>query len=136
MNRIHEYLLNLIKFIKGSKPVLILFLEIVFGIAISIFSILLFIKIRGEVLEKDLSFLDNQILYFFYKLRSPFLNSVMIFISYFGEQIIIGLGLIITIFLLLQKHKREAFLFVFVSGMAMVIDYILKNITQRARPVP
>ncbi len=121
-------------FIKSSGTIVLLFWEMILGILSNIVSVLIFIKIRGEVLEKELLPLDLSILQFFYHLRSPVLNKVMIAITYLGGEAMIGFGILIAIFLLLERHRREAMLFTFILGMAEIIDLTLKNLVQRPRP--
>lgn len=122
------------KEVERRRVMFLLFWEVILGIIFTAGSVLLFIKIRGEVLEKDLLPLDLSILQFFYHLRTPPLNNLMIGISYLGGEIMIIFGILITIFLLLKKHKKEAILFAFILGMAGIIDTVLKNLVQRPRP--
>ena len=58
----------------------------------------------------------------------------MINITDLGGEIMIGFGIVIVIFLLLNRRWREAALFTFIVGGAGVINTVLKNIFQRVRP--
>src|SRR5437870_4453260 len=99
-----------------SKPLHLLFIQILCGIAISVFSMLIFTKIRSEVFEQEFSSLDRQILFFFYQLRSPWLTQLMIVISYCGAQVVVAGGILITLFLWIRNHKKEALLFACING--------------------
>jgi len=122
------------RIIKTSPVAFLLLLEVILGTFISAGSILLFLTLRSEVLEKDFVGFDNQILRLFYQFRSPLLNQLMQFFSYLGGEVLVGGAILVTVVLLLKKHKREAFLFSFILGMAALIDNLLKNLTQRTRP--
>lgn len=115
-------------------PAPVLLLETIVGMVLSIGSFLIFMKLRGETLEKDMVTFDNTIWHFFYSLRSPFLTKSMLAFSYLGGEIVLGAAIIITILLLLKKHTREAFLLSFLFTVSVIIDNVLKMIIQRPRP--
>lgn len=120
--------------VKSSKVALIIFLEVVLGILLSASSLFIFIKIRGEVLEQELSLFDNSIINFFYSLRIPFLTKIMVFISFLGGEFIIAATILIIILLFLKKHKKESVIFAFIIEMSFLINSLLKNVVQRPRP--
>lgn len=134
IDRTSQHIKNFIRFLRSSHPALIIFIEIILGISLTIASILIFIKIRGEVLEADFENFDTSLIHSLYQIRSPLLNHIMVFLSYLGGQIMVALAIIFTSVLLIKKHKREAFLFAFILVMATVIDNVLKDIIQRPRP--
>lgn len=129
-----QHVKNFLSFLRNSHPALVIFLEILIGIGLTVISLVVFIKIRGEVFEKDFENFDTQIINSLYLLRTPYLNQIMIFFTYLGGQIMVALSVVFTSVLLIRKHKREAFLFTFILVMAALIDNILKDIFQRPRP--
>lgn len=134
---IEEILLKIhtfFSFLKGSRVTFIIFLEIALGFFVTISSAIIFIKLRSEVLDRELIPFDHYIAHFFYSLRSPALNEVMIFVTYFGGILVTILGIVITILLTIRNHKREAFLFGYILTMAIILNVILKNLTLRDRP--
>jgi len=134
IKKTNRYSLSIISFLKQSHGALLLFLEVILGIAVTTGSVFAFIKLRSEVLEKEFIPFDMQILHYFYSLRNPLLNTTMIDISYLGGEAMIAIGICIGIFLLIRKHRREAVLFAFIFGMAAMIDTILKDLVKRPRP--
>lgn len=134
MKRVKKHVINAAIFIKSSHIAFIFFLEIIIGVLLSVFSLVLFLKIRGEVFEKELSLFDNIIINLFYSIRNPFLTKGMIFISFLGGEFIPGAIIVLVIFLFLKKHIKESILFLFISGMSFSINSILKEIIQRPRP--
>lgn len=125
---------SLIKLIFSSRVALLIFLEVILGIILSSFSFFIFIKLRGEVFEKELLLFDETIMRFFYLHRTPLLTILMRVISFLGYELIIILGILLVGFFLLKKHKREAMLLAFILTMAPIINAFLKKIIQRPRP--
>ena len=117
-----------------SFPAPILLMETLIGIALSIFSFIVFIDLRREIMEKESTIFDNSIWHFFYSLRNPFLTEIMLAFTFLGGVVIVGLAVCLSIFFFLKKHKREAYLLSFLFAMSVVIDNVLKVITQRIRP--
>jgi len=77
-------------------------------------------------------FFDKEILYFFSTLRSIGLTSVLNYLTYLGETIIISC---IIISILLWKRKRKWIVPVWLSLIStVIITYILKYIINRPRP--
>ena len=66
---------------KDSQIFSIVFGEIIIGSLGVIGLIYLFLKIRAEVFEKELTQFDMHILYFLYAHRTPFLNNFMLWIT-------------------------------------------------------
>ncbi len=124
---------NLIKKFR-QFPAHILLFETFLGALLSAGSLAIFVKLRGETLEQEMAFLDKAIWNFFYSVRSPLLTKIMLGFSFLGGQLAIIAVVVIAIFLLLEKHRREAFLLSFLFVMSGIIDTILKLFTQRPRP--
>jgi len=83
---------------------------------------------------KEILLTETSILQYLYHLRSPLLNTIMIGITHLGGVMMIIFGIIVVIFLLLKKYGSNAFLFTTIVGGSVLLDTILKNIFQRARP--
>lgn len=132
--KIKYHFFSLHQFITTSRQALVLFLEMMSGFCLTLGSIILFLKIREEVLEKEFLALDMQILHFIFTLRTPALNSIMIFISHLGAEGVVLGTILVTAILLFKKHKREAFLMLFIFVMAIVLNTSIKQLTARPRP--
>lgn len=119
----------------NSKVALIIFIESIIGAISSVVFGLIFVKIADEVLEADTHFLDIIISQFIYTLRSPTLTKIMIIITDFGAGYALAALMIFVLFLIWRHHKKEAIIFIIISTMGILINFGLKNITQRPRPV-
>lgn len=124
---------KLIKNLRSFLPP-ILFLETIVGISLSLGSFLVFIKLRNEIFEKELTVFDNLIWQFFYRIRNPQLTKIMIVISHLGGEAVIISVITLVIFFLIKKHYRELFFLASLLIMSVVISHGLKLITQRSRP--
>ncbi len=112
----------------------LLLLEIVFGIALSVLSFYIFMKIRSEIFEKELTQFDTTVSFFFYALRRPWLTYIMLIISFMGDYFVVIASIITALLLFFKNHKRGAFLFFSIVIMSVIIDSLLKNLIQRPRP--
>lgn len=134
VKEIKKQIRELTAFIKSSNPALLLSIEIVLGIVLTFSSLILFLKIRSEVLEKEFVDFDMQILKTVYTYRTPLLNEIMIFITNFGGMWMIALWVGIIIFLLIKRHTREAITLGFIFSMAGIINTLIKLLIHRPRP--
>lgn len=125
---------ELLFLLNSSQIAWIIFLEIVAGIFVSVFSFLFFVKIRNDVFQNELMQFDTVIYQFFYSLRNPILTKIMIFVSFLGGDFIIYTSSAIIIFLILKKHRKESVLFTFILLMGFIINNILKLLIKRPRP--
>lgn len=126
--------LNFTYTIRKSRPAHILFLEVVLGFILTLVSLVLFIKIRDEVLEKSLSNFDAIISQFLYGMRSPLLNKIMIYITYIGGRFFFIFAILAAILFTIRHHRREAVLFGFILTMTVLLNLFLKSVTARQRP--
>ena len=117
-----------------TPALLVLSLEIIFGVVTCFITFFIFWKLIDTVLDKERFFFDNGIMMFFYHLRSPLLTSIMKFFSFIGMDGILVLSVLIPIFFYLKKRKHEVVLFTIAIGMGAVLNILLKLITQRPRP--
>lgn len=104
------------------------------GIVLVLASLLFFVDFGKEVMEKELISIDNSISFFIYSLRTPILTKIMFFISYFGSEATIAIALLAVIILSLRKHKKEAFLFMFIFVSGFILNTLLKYFLKIPRP--
>jgi undecaprenyl-diphosphatase len=112
----------------------IIALELAVGFVLNVFSLIAFIWLTKSVLSSQFQNIDTQIGAYVSSLRTPILTNVMIALSYFGYEMIILFVFCITAFLVLRKKNRQASFIVFVSGMGVLINFILKELIHRPRP--
>jgi undecaprenyl-diphosphatase len=129
-----EFMTDKPQIVKNSQILSVLLGEIIAGSMGVIGLIYLFLKIRAEVFEKELTQFDMHILYFLYAQRNPYLNNFMLWITGFGSNIMIIIWILLIIFLVIKKYHREAALLGFVLGMTAIINTALKILIQRPRP--
>ncbi|QQG47372.1 MAG: phosphatase PAP2 family protein [Candidatus Woesebacteria bacterium] len=112
----------------------VLIFEVLIGFFLNLVSFILFIKLRGETFEKELTAFDNTIWHFFYALRSTPLTKIMIAFSNLGGELSVVILIILSILFFVKHYHREAFLLTFLFAMSTLLDSFLKQITQRPRP--
>ena len=95
---------------------------------------ILFVKLSREVFSAPAFAYDQTISQIIYSLRSPLLTKIMLLITNLGGGYILIPATIITIFLIVRKHKEEAFLFSIILAMGLILNTSLKSILQRPRP--
>lgn len=120
--------------IRKTPALLVLSLEIIFGVIISLITFLIFWELTDTVLDKERFFFDSSISMFFYHLRSPLLTSIMQLFSFIGMDGILVFSVLIPLFFYWKKRKHEAILFSIMIGMGAILNTLLKLITQRPRP--
>ena len=113
---------------------MLLLTEMVLGIFFSIGSSVLFIKLSREVFSEPAFAYDQTVSQIIYSLRNPFLTKIMLIITRLGGGYVLIPAAIITIFLIIRKHKEEAFLFSIILAMGLILNTSLKSILQRPRP--
>ncbi len=118
----------------NSKVALFLLAEMLLGIFLSIGSIVLFIKLSREVFSEPAFAYDQIISQIIYSFRNPLLTKIMLLITNLGGGYILIPATIIIIFLIVRKHKEEAFLFSIILLMGCILNISLKSILQRPRP--
>ena len=75
--------------------------------------------------------LDSSVFNFVSNLRVPFITNLSLFITFFGETITIVILLIISLII----FKKESFPIIIPTTISAILNYIIKHIVQRARPV-
>ena len=112
----------------------LIFVEIVLGMFVSIFSFLFFITFAEDVLEKEKIFMDTAIAHAIYALRTPELTSVMQVLSFLGGEFLVPATIVVTIFLFWKGYRREAALFSFAIIMGNFLNIIIKYLLKVPRP--
>jgi undecaprenyl-diphosphatase len=105
------------------------------GIFLIIISLLFFADITKDTfIDKEIAAFDIGISQIIYEFRTPLLNEVMIFISYFGADFILLFSTVIAMVLSWKKHKKESFVFAIMLIFGFLLNITLKQIFQRPRP--
>ena len=125
---------NLIDFLKSSQFVLILSAEVIAGVAIVLTALSIFLKLGDDVLDKEVISFDFSIIRYIYSFRNPLMTTVMNIISFFGGELFLGGAIMVTIFILLRKHKKNALVFSFILLFGIILNLALKNLFERPRP--
>ena len=135
MKKVRNNISNVFSFSFSSKTAFVLFCEIVIGIVIIMFSLFLFADIaKDTIFDKEVVKIDTDISHYIYSFRTPLLTEVMIFITYFGADLILVFSTVIAIVLSWKKHKKESILFVIMLIFGSILNITLKQIFQRPRP--
>lgn len=121
---------------KRLSPTEYLGLHLTIGFAIAASFLYLFISVIEDIAFRDpLYFADSRIINLAQIFRTPFLNEVMLFITYLGKWQIIFSAILIALLILFvrRQYHRMAGLALGVLGGELFVD-ITKNIATRARP--
>lgn len=112
----------------------VVYIEILFGILFSIWSVLLFIYITNIVTLGRTSIWDEYILRMIVSYRSDALTPAMKVFSFLGSEIIIFGSILVLIFLTLRKHRKEAFIFTIILIVGLLSTVYLKSSYAIERP--
>lgn len=129
---------NIFKFknlVFGSRPVFVLFLEVLVGLVSCVSLALLFLNLSLEVFDRDFMFYDTLIAQLVYLLRTPVLNSIMLFITSLGDNQLLFFLALIFLYFTWRQHKRESIflLTTFITGI--ILNDFIKNLFHRPRPL-
>jgi len=119
----------------GSEAAFILSVEIILGLVLSAAFLFIFFHLTNEVLEKEILAYDIALSKMVYSLRTPFLTQVMIVISFLGVAPALATTALISIFLLIKHHRKEAVLFSLTLIIGFILNIGLKSLTHRVRPL-
>lgn len=105
---------------------------------IAALNLLLFLKILDSVIEQGrVTLFDTQIANLILTIRTPLLNDVMIFITQFGNSLIVAIvSIALIIGLLMEKKFKYIILFILVELIDMIFVLATKAIIGRERPQP
>ncbi len=125
---------NLRALLKHSRVALVIFIEVVAGIAFAVLSLLLFVRLAHEVLEEELKRFDKTLSLAVYSLRTPELTRLMLFITSLGAFWLVIAAIVLTLFFVWRHYYREAiFLFVLLA-VGGLLNLFLKDLFQVPRP--
>ncbi len=116
---------------KGSLSALIT-LELFGGVGLSIVSFISFLVLANNI--ETLQQLDIYLSHLAYSFRTPELNSVMVFITLLGNEIMLFLLVSVFLILLIYKKRREAIFFLILFAVSVLANLVLKELFARARP--
>ena len=119
----------------NSHTAFVLFIEIFIGVISSISLSVIFVHLSTEILETDTQFIDTSISNIVYSFRTPALTAIMTFISDLGADYMLIIMVIIIIIMIWKKHRQEAFLFIIITFMGVLINSTQKLFFQRPRPM-
>lgn len=125
---------NFYGFLNKTPGALILFFELISGVLSVLLSLYIFLKLADDVLEKQAFSFDATIMQFVYAIRNPTMTGIMLFFTALGGSFLVYVSVILIGAFLMKRHEREAILVTFILGMGVVLNYILKLVTQRPRP--
>lgn len=134
IKRAHQHVSNVIRFCISSRFTLLLTAEIIFSVLISLFALFVFIKLGDDVFQKEIISIDSSWINYLYGLRSPTLNSFMLFITNFGSPLFLLIGSIVFVMYLFTKSKKDSLIFSAILYSGIVLNFLLKNMFHRPRP--
>lgn len=120
-------------FAKEDLPSLI-YLEILFGILISLWSVLIFIYITLQVTQRETIALDVEILRYVIGIRSEWITPFMRFFSFIGSEGTLFGAILIVILLSIRKHRKETFIFSVILIIGLIATMLLKESYAIPRP--
>lgn len=106
------------------------------GLIIAIILILIFRRIAESLGKPRLLYVDQSVYEMFRFIASPNTDFVANVVSFFGSSVFIVLVLAVSAFFLVRNHfRRAAFVLVFSTLSAILIDSLLKSVFVRNRPI-
>ncbi|MCL5090511.1 MAG: phosphatase PAP2 family protein [Patescibacteria group bacterium] len=128
-------MMKLSKLIKKLSLSKLIFLEIILGFIGILLTFGLFAALTEDVLRKETLFYDQLITEAIYSLRTPLLTKIMILVTTTGgNTFFIGISLTVILFLL-NKHKTEAVIFAWTIVIGVAMNFFLKLLFHRPRPI-
>lgn len=107
----------------------------VVGLLVAAFAIWVFAQIADEVVEKETTTTDTQILQSIRRLHTPLLDQIMVGITFLGQpSVLVILSLSLGIWLLFQRRRLEATTLAIAALGAAGLNYWLKELFARDRP--
>lgn len=98
--------------------------------------VIVFLKIAGEILERQPIGIDTQILTWIHSGATPALDAIFFFITSSGNiESILPITLLIILFCVYKNQRINALIVTFGVGGAAAANVILKMLFQRDRPV-
>ena len=125
---------KILSFVTSSKETFVISSEIIIGIALCFFSLVIFLRFTDEVMERDFQKFDQSITTVVYSMRSPTLTYLMMEVTSLGSGTQIVIISLVGIIFLIKQHKKESLLFSMALLIGILINTALKMIVQRPRP--
>ena len=108
------------------------------GIAFILFwtPVVVFLKITGEIIERQPIKIDMSILGFVHSQTSPALDKIFLFFTTIGNvEYILPITLVLLTYLLYKRRRHSALILFFGVGGAAAANIVLKSLFHRDRPV-
>lgn len=129
-----ETIKNLAKFSFSSKLAFVLFIQIVFSVILSLFSLFLFLKMGNEILEKEVFSFDSLFTQFIYSFRGPLFTTIMTSVTFLGSPLFLfSISAIFTLYIF-TKRKKDALIYLVIIYSGVLLNLVLKYFFQRPRP--
>lgn len=125
---------NLGALLRHSRVALVVFVEVVVGIAFAILSLFLFVRLAHEVMEQELKRFDTILSLAIYSLRTPELTRLMLFITSLGAFWLVIAAIALTLFFVWRRYYREAVFLAVLLGVGGILNIVLKDLFQVPRP--
>jgi undecaprenyl-diphosphatase len=119
------------KFSNLSCPIHI---QCLLGTLFCLLSLVLLFFFTTQTFQRSFSDLDTSFSQFVYEVRSPGLTWFLKIITSFGASVTIVVATLVSIILLMKKHRKEAILFCVALIIGSFLNSGLKTWTHRTRP--
>jgi undecaprenyl-diphosphatase len=106
--------------------------EIVIGLTVSTLTLLVFLKLAVNLPE--LQHFDDAVSHFIYSFRSPLLTKIMIFASYFGQELLYLFLFLLSVLLVTLKKWRDIVVLLTIASTGAVVNIVIKELISRERP--
>jgi membrane-associated phospholipid phosphatase len=111
-------------------------LILVAGFATGLFALYAFAQMADEVMEQETMRLDGAALSWLQHFASPTLKTLATAVSFMGSEAVTILLLVLLVWLGLQRRWGAAIGLLLVTAGAQLLNSVLKDLFQRARPSP
>lgn len=109
--------------------------QMVIAAILSTFSLIIFLKIGSEILEKDILGFDSIITNFVYGFRTPAMTKVMMSLTSLGSPLFLGFIFLIFVVFLYTRRRKDVFIYSAILYSGVVLNFILKFMFERPRPL-
>lgn len=97
--------------------------------------VVVFLKIAGEILERQPIGIDTTLLKWIHSTATPALDAIFLFITNLGNvEYILPITAFLILYLLYKRQRVNAFIVTFGVGGAATANFILKHLFHRDRP--
>lgn len=117
-----------------AHPRLLLTFEFLGGVAASILSLFIFIKLTTEVLQKQMAEMDFQVSNFIYDFRNPVLTDFLFYVSYYGSEFVVLFTIAVVLIFYINNHKKKAILLTIIISSGFLLNNLIKALLKVPRP--